>query len=65
MNDKPAIYQAKDGSIELRIDQKHDTIWATMCSRERITARPKCPTNGLTLGWSNATYYKISLKTKR
>lgn len=29
MNDKPAVYQAKDGSIELKIDQKHDTIWAT------------------------------------
>jgi hypothetical protein len=30
MNKKPAIYQAENGAIELKIDSNQETIWANL-----------------------------------
>ena len=36
--DKLAIYQAKDGAIELPVDASNDTIWATKTLRGDLLA---------------------------
>lgn len=36
MTDKLAIYQAKNGAIELNVDARHETIWATQAQIAQI-----------------------------
>jgi len=28
-NEKPVVYQAANGAVELRVDKKSETVWAT------------------------------------